>query len=177
MRLDPKYFNLFIGICALLTVIVIIYGTINYTNKQKSEFRESISTVELDTLSFEKFSGSEELLMSDIKGSPIIIHFWTTWSSRSLDVNRFLDQYKLNHPELIVIAAIVRDGDEQVQQYLDNHHHDFIYTRGTSFFQELLIPGVPSQILIGRDGKLFETQIGDDTDTLKILLDKLLEDG
>lgn len=177
MRLDQKYFNLFIGICALLTLLVIIYGTINYTQKQKSEFRESIAEVQIDTLSFELFSDVEELRMRELQGSPVIIHFWTTWSNRSIKVNKFLDQYMQNNPDLVVIAAIVRDGDEQVQEYLDNHSHNFVYTRGTTFFQELLVPGVPSQILIGRDGKLFDTQVGDDTESLKLLLDRLLQDG
>ena len=177
MRLEQKYFIPFIAICGFLTLIVIIYGTVNYSEKQKVEFRENISSVIIDTVSFDLFSLEERLVMEELQGSPAIIHFWTTWSDRSLQVNQFLDRYKRENPELIIIAAIVRDGEEQVKDYLDQQNHDFIVVQGTTFFQKLLIPGVPSQILVRRDGTLFDTQVGDDISTLETLLNSLLQDG
>lgn len=177
MRLEQKYFIPFIAVCGLLTLIVIIYGTISYSGKQKVEFRENIASVKIDSVSFDLFSLEERLVMEELHDNPVIIHFWTTWSDRSLEVNQFLDRYKRDNPELIVVAAIVRDGDEQVQEYLDQQNHDFIVVQGTALFQSLLIPGVPSQILVRRDGTLFDTQVGDDITTLENLLNSLLQDG
>ena len=176
MRLDPKYFNLFIGICALLTLIVIIYGTINYSNKQATEFRENLEAVRLDTLTFNRFGSDQTVALADLEGEPVIIQFWSTWSGKSIGVNRFLDEYNDVHPSLRVIGAIVRDGEEQVSRYLSENDHDFIIVEGTDFFQEILIPGVPSQILISRSGTLFDAQVGDDIDALRTKLDSLLQD-
>jgi hypothetical protein len=177
MRLDPKYFNLFIAICALLTLIVIVYGTINYSNKQAGEFRENLEAVQLDTLSFSRFGSDEILTLAELEGEPVIIQFWSTWSGKSIGVNRFLDEYIDVHPSLRVIGAIVRDGDEQVSRYLAENNHDFMIVNGTEFFQELLVPGVPSQILVSRSGNLFDSQVGDDIDALRSKLDSLLQDG
>jgi len=177
MRLDPKYFNLFIGICALLTLIVIVYGTINYSNNQAIEFRGNLEAVRLDTLSFSRFGSDQTVELAELKGEPVIIQFWSTWSGKSIGVNRFLDNYTGEHPTLRVIGAIVRDGDEQVSEYLSENNHDFIIVKGTEFFQEILVPGVPSQILISRSGTLFDSQVGDDIDALRTKLDSLLRDG
>lgn len=177
MRLDPKYFNLFIGICAVITLVVIVFGTMNYSQNQILDFKESISEIQLDTLSFNQYTSEEILQLVDLKGEPVIIHFWSTWSSKSKEVNLFLDQYHESHPNLNIIAAVVKDGDEQVQEYINNQSFDFIFTNGTLFFQELLVPGVPSQILIRSDGTLFDIQVGDDTDALRERLDKLMQNG
>lgn len=177
MRLDPKYFNLFIAICALLTLIVIVYGTINYSNKQATEFSENLEAVRLDTLSFSRFASDEIVSLAEFEGEPVIIQFWSTWSGKSIGVNRFLDNYTGENPSLRVIGAIVRDGEEQVAEYLSENNHSFIFVEGTEFFQELLIPGVPSQILVNRSGTLFDSQVGDDIDALRIKLDSLLRDG
>ncbi|MDX1590822.1 MAG: hypothetical protein R3283_02600 [Balneolaceae bacterium] len=177
MRLDPKYFNLFIAVCALLTLIVIVYGTINYSNKQAGEFRENLEAVRLDTLSFSRFNSDEILTIAELQGEPVIIQFWSTWSGKSIGVNHFLDEYNDVHPSLRVIGAIVRDGDQQVNRYLSENNHDFIIVEGTEFFQEILIPGVPSQILISPSGELFDSQVGDDIDGLRTKLDSLLQNG
>lgn len=175
MRLDPKYFNLFIGICALLTLIVIVWGTINYSQKQEREFRENISEIEIDTLSFHMYSSADSLKIGDEAGKPIIIQFWSTWSGKSMMIHSFLDEYQAENPELMVVAASVKDAEELIQEYIDEQNYNFYYVEGTGFFQELLVPGVPSSILIYKNGKLIDTQVGDDTESLKVLLDKLMD--
>jgi thiol-disulfide isomerase/thioredoxin len=177
MKLEQKYFIPFILICAALTVIVIIYGTISYSQKQKSEFRDTIETMRMDTLSFDRLGEDRRLVMEELQGDPVVIEFWSTWSGKSLAVNRFLDEYQRENPGLVVVAAVVRDGEEQAAEYIDAHDYEFIYVVGTSFFQSINIPGVPTQILIDREGRLFTSQVGDDIDTLRDKLDRLIQDG
>lgn len=175
MRLDPKYFNLFIGICALLTLLAIVWGTISYTQKQEREFRTNISEVQIDTLSFHSYSSADSLKVGNETGKPIIIQFWSTWSGKSMSINSFLDNYQSDNPELMVVAATVKDAEELIQEYIAEQNYNFYYVEGTPFFQKLLIPGVPSSILINRQGELFDTQVGDDTESLKLLLDNLID--
>lgn len=177
MRLDPKYFNLFIVILAFLTILVIIYGTITYTQNQARDFRETVSEIPMDTLSFKTYEYEVELVnLKEFQESPVIIQFWSTWSGKSLAVNSFLEEYKSNHPELIILAAVIRDDETLVTNHINRENRDFIYVEGTPFFQELLVPGVPSQILIGRDGKLFDTQVGDDVFSLEAKLNRLMNE-
>ncbi|MDZ7757611.1 hypothetical protein [Rhodohalobacter sp.] len=174
MRLDPKYFNLFIAICALLTLIVIVYGTISYSNNQELDFRESLRDIRLDTLSFATYANQKDSLFADdFKGSPTMIQFWSTWSGKSLSVNRFLEKNQQDYSGLTIIAAAVRDSDELILDHINSTSNDFIYVEGTSFFQTLLVPGVPSQIFLDSDGKYFDAQVGDDTTAIREKLDRL----
>ncbi|WP_069133029.1 TlpA family protein disulfide reductase [Rhodohalobacter halophilus] len=177
MRLDPKYFNLFIVILAFLTVLVIIFGTIRYTQNQARDFRQAVSDVPLDTLSFQTYQyEAETIRLSDFRDSPVIIQFWSTWSGKSLAVNSFLEDYIRDHPDLIVLAAAIRDDETLINNHINSEKRGFIYVEGTPFFQELLVPGVPSQILIGPDGKLFDTQVGDDVFSLDDKLNRLMNE-
>src|SRR5690554_7478083 len=112
MRIDPKYFNLFIAVCAVITLVVIVFGTINYSNNQVADFRENLEMVQLDTLSFKSYSSSDSLHLSHHSGNPVVIQFWSTWSDKSQDVNLRIEEIRKENPELEVIAAAVRDGDE-----------------------------------------------------------------
>ncbi len=164
-------------VCAALTLIVIVYGTVNYSQKQQSQFKDTIASMQMDTLSFDRFGEERRLVMEELQGDPVVIEFWATWSGKSLAVNRFLDEYQKENPDLVVVAAVVRDGEKQAAEYITSHEYDFIYVVGTHFFQSINIPGVPSQILIDREGKLFTSQVGDDIESLRDKLDRLLQDG
>lgn len=175
MRIDPKYFNLFIAICAVLTLIVILYGTVKYSQRQITEFEQAIQTVQIDSLSFQSYSSDEPLEISSYANNPVIIHFWSTWSGKSMALNDSLSAIQTQHDQLRIIAAVVKDGNELVQEYIQNHDYSFQYVNGTAFFQELLIPGVPSQILINSDGELSGVHVGDDMRSLRVEIDRLFE--
>jgi thiol-disulfide isomerase/thioredoxin len=176
MRLDPKYFNTFIAVCALLALVAIIYSTVRYSQKQVTDFEGNIAALRLDTLAFKSFSAVDSLFLKDTIDEPVVIQFWSTWSGKSLDVNEFLDEFSVANPDLFVIAAAVRDGEEQVLEYINSQPYEFSYVEGTPLFQKVYVPGIPAQILIDRNGFLFDTQVGDDTEALREKLNRLLED-
>lgn len=175
MRLDPKYFNLFMVICAILTLLVIVYGTVNYSNNQILEFENQIEEVRLDTLVFESFPDGETFSIQSHIGRPILIHFWSTWSGKSIGMNEQLHHYQTQNPSLLIIAAVVKDGEEQVMNYIKGNPFEFNYVNGTDFFQDLQVPGVPSQILIDENGTLFYVQVGNDTENLMSELDRMVK--
>ncbi|MDZ7719377.1 MAG: hypothetical protein U5K72_11230 [Balneolaceae bacterium] len=174
MRIDPKYFNRFIGICAAITVVVIIYSTIRYFHNQVTEFQNNVSNVQADTLSFRSFSEQDSLFVADLPAEPTIIHFWSTWSDKSKEVGEYLQRYREENA-LIVIAAAVRDGDEQVQNYIRNQALAFHFVEGTDLFQSLMAPGLPTQIFIDRRKQIFDTHVGNDTTEIKTKLVRLLD--
>lgn len=174
MRIDPKYFNVFIGIIAIISVLAILYSTIRYSQNQVQNFEENLSDVRLDTLSFKSYSSPDSLRLSDFSNEPLIIHFWSTWSTKSMDVNQFLHRYKTDNQHITVIAAVVRDDEEMVRDYIRSHIYSFLYVEGTEFYQSLLVPGMPAQILIGKGNTLYETHIGDDTLILERQLNQFL---
>lgn len=174
MRIDPKYFNRFIGICALVTVIIIIYSTIRYSQRQVTDFESNVSEIVPDTLSFRSFSTQDSLHLKDIEDRPVIIHFWSTWSDKSIEVGEFLNRYSTNHDSLVVIAAAVRDGDELVEEYIAQTHRPFLFVEGTDVYQSLLAPGMPTQIFITGEKEVFDIHVGNDTTVIEKKLNRLL---
>lgn len=173
MRIDPKYFNRFIGICAAITVVVIIYSTIRYFQRQVTDFENNAIAIQPDTLSFRSFSNQDSLYLNQLPDQPAIIHFWSTWSDKSMEVGDFLQSYN-DENELIVIAAAVRDGDKQVLDYIENQPDTFLFVEGTDLFQSLMAPGLPSQIFIDRRKQVFDTHVGNDTTEIRKKLEQLL---
>jgi len=174
MRLDPKYFNVFIGVIAVISVLAIFYSTIRYSQNQVRNFEENLGEIHLDTLTFKSFSSPDSLRLSDLTNEPVIIHFWSTWSSKSKDVNDFLNRYIAKNNNLTVIAAVVRDDDEMVRNYINNQSLPFHFVEGTDFYQKLLVPGMPAQILISKGSELYGSHIGDDIRVLDAQLTEFL---
>lgn len=175
MRIDPKYFNRFIGICALITVFVILYSTIRYSQKQVDEFNEKITSVEFKQLTFKAYSQPDSLSISALADGPVIIQFWSTWSNKSQEVNRFLHNYQQGNRQFTVIAAAVRDDESLIRDYIQSHSYSFIYIDGTEFYQNILVPGMPAQIFLSEGSQFFTAHIGDDISSIKKNLDKLLK--
>ncbi len=176
MKLDPKYFNLFIAVCAVVTVIVILYGTIRYHQNQMKTVNENIENMDLGEIYFTKVSSeSDSLQLSEFHGTPVLIDFWATWSGKSQHTHLTLHEFQKEFSELVVIAASVRDDVELVHNYAAEHDFNFIYVSGTRLYHEIQIPGIPSQILIDRRGRFFDYQVGEDSDRLEKKIEALIQ--
>lgn len=174
MRLDPKYFNLFLVICAAITVLVIIFSTLKYASNQKETFREEIENADLSSWNLYHYESGDSLSVTHYKGSPVIIHFWSTWSDLSLELHEEMHQLKMDSPELIVVAAAARDGNELVQEHINTNEYDFVYLDGTPLYQDLMVPGLPSQLFVNREGKIVDQNVGKDSEAIRQKVNQLL---
>lgn len=174
MRIDPKHFNKFIAICAAITVVVIIFSTVRYSQKQANEYRENLSDINFSEVRFKSFSNLDSLYVNEHTQGPVVIQFWSTWSEKSIEVNRFINDYRKNQPNLTVIAAAVRDDSTLIRQYIDQHTYPFLYVEGTEFYQQLLVPGIPAQIFLNDDDRYTATNIGDNIHSIKEHLEKIV---
>lgn len=174
MRISPKHFNKFIAICAAITVVVIIFTTVRYSQNQASEYRENLSDIDFFERSFRSFSNQDSLYVKDLANGPVVIQFWSTWSEKSIEVNRFINEFRINQPKLNVIAAAVRDDSTLIRSYINQHTYEFLYVDGTGFYQELLVPGIPTQIFLNDEGHYAGTNIGDNIHSIKEQLEKIV---
>ncbi len=167
MRLDPKYFNLFILTCAILAIAVIVYSSVSYHQKQSETMLESIEQRNLGDYYLTYIEEADSIRIDEFKGSSVIIDFWATWSGRSQNNHELLEELSKEYPGLVVIAAVVRDDDDMAKNYAGENRYDFIYVQGTSLYHELKVPGVPAQILIDKNGRFYDFQVGEDPDRLR----------
>ncbi len=175
MRLDPKYFNLFIAVCAVITLVAIVFGTMSYHSNQEKILRDNIAETDLEQIVFQYIIENDSLSLPELKGGPVLIDFWATWSGKAQNTHRFLGDLQQHHPDLIILAAAVRDDEQLVRDYIDSHNFNFTYVIGTEIYHKLQVPGVPSQILIDREGRFFDFQIGENREELERKIKLLME--
>lgn len=174
MRLDPKHFNLFLVVCGMLTLVVIVFGTIKYVSNQQETFKENLAETDLSEHYFMEYASDDSLSITEFSGEPVVIHFWSTWSGKSIEINEVLREFKSENDELVVIAAAARDGEELILEYIDDHSLPFYFVNGTDIYLDLLVPGLPSQIMIDRNGEVVDTQVGADIEQLLQKLEALI---
>ena len=52
--------------------------------------------------------------LSDLKGQPLLVHFWATWCPQCIHELPLLDNFSRRHPEIKVIAVNEDEGDADV---------------------------------------------------------------
>ncbi|MEX1212421.1 MAG: TlpA disulfide reductase family protein [Balneolaceae bacterium] len=176
MRLDSKYFTPFLAVTTVVTMAVILYATISYLNRQQEIVRENVADLQTTQLVFERLEQEGELSASEFTGQPLVVHFWATWSGRSEAVGDQLEEIRQSHPELVVIAASVRDHPDLAVEWARSNQESFYWVEGTRLYQDLQIPGVPSQLLINRRGEVATLHVGDDAESLNRELERLIGD-
>lgn len=174
MRLDPKYFNLFLVICAVITAIAIVLSTFHYASEQQETFREELENADLSDWKFRQYMRDDSLSVSEFAGSPVVIHFWSTWSDMSLELHSTFKEIKEENPQLVILAAASRDADKKVEEYIGQTSYDFIYVDGTPIYQDLMVPGLPSQIFVNRQGRIESQNVGKDPEAIRSKVNELI---
>ena len=174
MRLDPKYFNLFIAVCAVITLLVITYGTISYVGQQEEEFETELTMIEPGEIKMPYIMSNDSLSSESLAGKQIIIQFWATWSGKATSMHGILESYMKGNENLAVVAAAVRDDDQKIRDYINENDYPFHYTEGTEFFHRVQAPGVPSFIFIDSNGSFSGYLVGNDENALKEKTESLL---
>jgi|AntRauTorcE11898_2_1112593.scaffolds.fasta_scaffold04507_2 thiol-disulfide isomerase/thioredoxin len=174
MRLDQKYFVPFLLICAALTAVVIFLSSLNYASNQRETFRAEIEETKLSEWDLYQYETGDSLSISQFEGSPVIVHFWSTWSDLSLELNSVMDGLQSEFPDLIIVAAASRDAAQLVEEHIQTTDFDFVYLNGTPLYQDLKVPGLPSQLFINRNGIIVDQHVGKDAELIRAKARQLL---
>lgn len=162
MKIDPKYFNLFAGTVAFFALISIVFFTIRYADNQRGDFIETVGDGrDLYQTWFFDTSTGDSLRASQFADKIVVIDFWATWSGPSTESHRILHGISDSmNSQIVIIAAAVRDDKDSIEEYASAYPYSFRYVMGTGVFQELKVPGVPSQVVYAPGGRLLDVRVG-----------------
>lgn len=161
MRLDPKHFNIFIGTLGVFAIILIGYFTVTYYAGQQAEFKEKVGEgEEIRTIVFEDLETGEEFSIDEYQNRPVVLDFWAPWSGRSMQAHEQLSELRQSHPDLVILSVLVKDDENSFREYQGEHNYDFRFAQGTEVYEDFLVPGVPSYVIFGRDGIVFDVIVG-----------------
>lgn len=156
MRLDPKYFNTFLAVVAVIAVLFITYFTISSQQNKRSDFKKRIVQQDsLQTVYWPLVETSERIRIADFSDRFVLLHFWSNWSDASIDAHQRLTKLKREYGEhLAVIAAAVGLQKKEVLSYAREHDFPFHYVAGSQQFSAFNVPGVPTSLLYAPEGAL-----------------------
>lgn len=176
MRIDPKYFNVFLLIVAIIAATLIAVFTFSNRTAEKSDFQQRMfSQDSLKTQWFSKVQQDDSLRVQDFEGQFVVLDFWSDWSDVSEQSHKKLAEIKQQYPDrLEVIAASVNLLRTDVNTYIREHQFPFQFVEGSQQFSDLNVPGLPAQMMYNADGELKHVFLGypDDSqyDSLRVLI-------
>jgi thiol-disulfide isomerase/thioredoxin len=177
MRLDPKYFNVFLLIVAVVAAILMAFFILNNRSTEKTAFKEQMfANDSLQTVYWRNVEGNDSLRVRDFKGNFVILNFWANWSDASLESQQKLAQLKSKHADTLeVIAAAVGLTQQEATEYIADHNFPFHFVAGSRQFSDFSVPGLPAQLIYNPNGTLQRIFLGyqneSQYDSLRVLID------
>lgn len=159
MRLKQEQFVPFMISIGVITMLVIVYSSFHFNNKQHERFRQNL--VESDSLTIKKMrliGEPDSVRISDLKGNKSVLVFWASWSEKSELMMGEIEKVQFESDSLQVIAALVKDAEESLPD--DKIYPAFSYTDGTELFNDLKVPGYPSYIVFNENSEVIYSQVG-----------------
>ncbi|SMO68820.1 TlpA family protein disulfide reductase [Fodinibius sediminis] len=162
MKIDPKYFNSFLGVVAIIAALLIAYYTVSSQQDKRKAFKERIMQQDsLQTVSWPMVQRQDSLRIADFKGHHVLIHFWSNWSDASISAHQKLATLKGKQGKaLSVIAAAVGLRKQEALSYINKHEFPFYHVAGSKQFSSFGIPGVPAYLLYTPAGRLRYVSLG-----------------
>ncbi len=179
-----------------LVLVGVLAGAMFLYNKYSEDFNmnnqnqqeEQSSDTEQSTEPNNKFAAPDftvtdvngnEVKLSDFKGKPVVINFWTTWCTYcKIEMPDFDDMYK-EYPDIQFIMLNTTDGDtvETAKAFIEDNEYSFpIFFDSENYdaSRAYNITSYPQTVFIDKDGNISSHRIGMMTlETLQEEIDKI----
>ena len=144
-----------------------IFSSISQTNEDVPLNNIAINEIPkpISSLIFEDFSGNE-INLKDFKGKLVIINFWATWCAPCKEEMPSLDNlYKSNEFKNLKIFAVNMEPPnylktEKFFNDLKIEKVKIFFDKKLNFVNEFKLRGVPTTILVNKEGEEFARIIG-----------------
>ncbi len=157
MKLNPKYFNLFIFIVALVSLIWIGYGTMTYKETQLERYRNYIDAYDsLTTVPLPLLLEDDSVSVKDFEGRYVVIQFWAGWSDKSKLMLQDIETSALRD-SVVLIKALVKDDKEALNAF---EKDSSLFVMGTDYYNRIRTPGMPGYLLFNRESQLISLGVG-----------------
>lgn len=106
----------------------------------------------------------QKLNLDDYKGKVVVLDFWATWCGPCrIEIPEFVEMQKRYRDQgLAIIGISMDDGPAPVKDFYKQFNMNYPVALGDSKLAELYggIFGLPTTLLIGRDGRIYAKHVG-----------------
>jgi peroxiredoxin len=124
---------------------------------------------------------NQPVKLSSLKGSVVVVDFWATWCPpcrESLpNLNRMSNDAALAGRGLKVLAVNSQEPADTVKTFVEQNHYSFPVALDSDGSAERLydVTGLPTTVVIGRDGNIRKMFVGFDPATTESELSSAVE--
>lgn len=135
------------------------------TQEAQSEGTDTLKGQDAPDFSLPDLEGNT-VSLRDLKGKVVYLDFWATWCPpcrESLPHTQALSQHeKAKTGDLVVLAVNAREEADKVKQYLQSNGYSFrvVLDKDGEVLNRYKVQGIPTFVLINRDGKVVWVQVG-----------------
>ena len=114
------------------------------------------------------------------KGNVIVLDFWATWCGPCVAAMPHLQEManntELKQKGLVVYAMNLREGEDKVKPFLESNQYTLTVPmdREGSVAQAYKVQGIPTQVVIGRNGVIQKVFVGDGGENLNKAVEQAL---
>lgn len=106
----------------------------------------------------------QTVVLSELKGTPVLLNFWATWCGPCVHEMPFLQQIHEDWPgeELVLLAVNIGENSSQVGQFMQSYGFSFtvLLDSQAALAQRYNVYGIPTSVFIDKEGVIQEIKVG-----------------
>jgi thiol-disulfide isomerase/thioredoxin len=173
---------------SIVMAVIAMSGCADNSKKQQAESENTVTeTVEVETAAVEADGveapdftlndlNGKPLTLSSLRGKYVILDFWGSWCGWCIKgIPQMKEYYQKYAGKFEILGIDCNDPEEKWKAAVEKYELPWLHvynTRDSKVLEQYKIEGFPTKIIVGPDGKIVKTIIGEDP-AFYTLLDQL----
>ncbi|MBX3375899.1 MAG: redoxin domain-containing protein [Phycisphaeraceae bacterium] len=129
-----------------------------------------------------KTPAGQDVALANLKGKVVLLDFWATWCGPCIaampSIQRLHEKYEGKPVVILGVNTWERGAADKAQKFMEKNKYTYgLLLKGDDLAEAYGVPGIPTLVLIGPDGKILHIGVGfgpDEEKHLSEMIDKAI---